>query len=126
MNHSRLKYCQKSLHLQLITVRIICRFTSQSLHEVAMFYPMRSIVTKHYKLIQNINYLMPFSIDQDFYISRTFQDLLNRYLPLYLSCHLFYYCLSLLVTLEVIRELPMICENGIVSYYQAISHILLF
>ena len=45
-----------------------------------MYYPMRSVVTNRYKLIHNINYLMPFSIDQDFFISHTFQDLLNRYI----------------------------------------------
>ncbi|XP_063443792.1 N-sulphoglucosamine sulphohydrolase-like [Mytilus trossulus] len=53
-------------------------FTSHNLHEVTMYYPMRSIRTKHFKLLHNLNYLMPFQIDQDFFISNTFQDLLNR------------------------------------------------
>ncbi|XP_012271670.1 N-sulphoglucosamine sulphohydrolase [Orussus abietinus] len=53
-------------------------FLSQTHHEVTMYYPMRAIRTKHYKLIHNINYKMPFPIDQDFYLSPTFQDLLNR------------------------------------------------
>lgn len=53
-------------------------FGSHSHHEVTMYYPMRVIRTKRYKLIHNINYKMPFPIDQDFYISPTFQDLLNR------------------------------------------------
>lgn len=43
-----------------------------------MNYPMRAIRTKRYKLIHNINYRSPFPIDQDFYVSQTFQDLLNR------------------------------------------------
>ena len=51
---------------------------SQTHHEVTMYYPMRAIRTKRYKLIHNINYKMPFPIDQDFYVSPTFQDLLNR------------------------------------------------
>lgn len=34
---------------------------------------MRAIRTKRYKLIHNLNYKMPFPIDQDFYISPTFQ-----------------------------------------------------
>ncbi|CAC5392830.1 SGSH [Mytilus coruscus] len=53
-------------------------FTSHNLHEVTMYYPMRSIRTKDFKLLHNLNYLMPFQIDQDFFISNTFQDLLNR------------------------------------------------
>jgi len=48
-------------------------FASQTHHEVTMYYPMRAIRTKRYKLIHNINYRMPFPIDQDFYVSPTFQ-----------------------------------------------------
>lgn len=53
-------------------------FASHSHHEITMYYPMRAVRTKRYKLIHNINYKMPFPIDQDFYISPSFQDLLNR------------------------------------------------
>ena len=53
-------------------------YFSHSMHEITMYYPIRSIRTKHFKLIHNLNYKMPFPIDQDFYISPTFQDLLNR------------------------------------------------
>ena len=53
-------------------------FTSHNLHEVTMFYPMRSVRTKRFKLIHNMHFRMPFMIDQDFYVSPTFQDLLNR------------------------------------------------
>ncbi|XP_078043423.1 N-sulfoglucosamine sulfohydrolase [Augochlora pura] len=53
-------------------------FASQTHHEITMYYPMRAIRTKRYKLIHNINYNMPFPIDQDFFVSPTFQDLLNR------------------------------------------------
>ncbi|XP_044733287.1 N-sulphoglucosamine sulphohydrolase [Chrysoperla carnea] len=53
-------------------------FASQTHHEVTMYYPMRAVRTKRYKLIHNINYKMPFPIDQDFYLSPTFQDILNR------------------------------------------------
>ena len=48
-------------------------FASQTHHEITMYYPMRAIRTKKYKLIHNLNYKMPFPIDQDFYISPTFQ-----------------------------------------------------
>ncbi|XP_076644221.1 N-sulfoglucosamine sulfohydrolase [Halictus rubicundus] len=53
-------------------------FASQTHHEITMYYPMRAIRTKKYKLIHNINYKMPFPIDQDLFVSPTFQDLLNR------------------------------------------------
>ena len=53
-------------------------YASQSLHEITMYYPMRSVRTKSYKLLHNLNYRMPFPIDQDFYLSPTFQDILNR------------------------------------------------
>ncbi|NXR38787.1 SPHM sulfohydrolase, partial [Zosterops hypoxanthus] len=53
-------------------------FSSQSHHEVTMYYPMRAIQHRHLRLVHNLNYKMPFPIDQDFYISPTFQDLLNR------------------------------------------------
>lgn len=53
-------------------------YASQSLHEVTMYYPMRALRTHRFKLIQNINYRMPFPIDQDFDVSPTFQDMLLR------------------------------------------------
>ncbi|XP_077979654.1 N-sulfoglucosamine sulfohydrolase-like [Glandiceps talaboti] len=53
-------------------------YASHNLHEITMYYPMRVIRHKNYRLIQNLNYKMPFPIDQDFYISPSFQDLLNR------------------------------------------------
>ncbi|KAF5292225.1 hypothetical protein FQA39_LY14040 [Lamprigera yunnana] len=53
-------------------------YFSHSLHEITMYYPMRAIRTQRYKLIHNINYNAPFPIDQDFYLSLTFQDMLNR------------------------------------------------
>ncbi|KAM6972310.1 N-sulfoglucosamine sulfohydrolase [Aplochiton taeniatus] len=53
-------------------------FASQSLHEVTMYYPIRSVLQGAYHLLHNLNYRMPFPIDQDFYVSPTFQDLLNR------------------------------------------------
>lgn len=53
-------------------------FMSQDLHEITMFYPMRALRTRNMRLIHNLNFKMPFPIDQDFYISHTFQDILNR------------------------------------------------
>lgn len=48
-------------------------YASQSYHEITMNYPMRAIRTKRYKLIHNLNYRAAFPIDQDFYVSPTFQ-----------------------------------------------------
>lgn len=53
-------------------------YASHSLHEVTMYYPMRAVRNREHKLIHNINYKMPFGIDQDFYLSHSFQDLLNH------------------------------------------------
>ncbi|XP_046845855.1 N-sulphoglucosamine sulphohydrolase-like isoform X2 [Xenia sp. Carnegie-2017] len=53
-------------------------FASHNLHEVTMYYPSRVVRTKRFKLIHNLNFLMPFPIDEDFFISNTFQDILNR------------------------------------------------
>lgn len=48
------------------------------LFQITMYYPMRSIHQGAYHLLQNLHYRMPFPIDQDLYVSPTFQDLLNR------------------------------------------------
>lgn len=53
-------------------------YASQSLHEVTMYYPTRSVHQGAYRLLHNLHYRMPFPIDQDVYVSPTFQDLLNR------------------------------------------------
>jgi len=53
-------------------------FASQSLHEITMYYPMRAVRTRSHRLIHNMAYRMPFPIDQDFYASPSFQDLLER------------------------------------------------
>ncbi|XP_076444419.1 N-sulfoglucosamine sulfohydrolase-like isoform X2 [Babylonia areolata] len=71
-------------------------FASHDLHEATMYYPMRVIRTKQFKLIHNLNFKMPFPIDQDFYISPSFQDILNRTkrkenLPWYKTLKQYYY-----------------------------------
>ncbi|XP_013361447.1 PREDICTED: N-sulphoglucosamine sulphohydrolase isoform X5 [Chinchilla lanigera] len=53
-------------------------FGSQSHHEVTMSYPMRSVYHRNFRLVHNLSFRMPFPVDQDFYVSPTFQDLLNR------------------------------------------------
>lgn len=53
-------------------------FASHSLHEATMYYPMRAVRSRGFKLIHNLGFKMPFPIDQDFYVSPTFQDILNR------------------------------------------------
>ncbi|OWR52392.1 N-sulfoglucosamine sulfohydrolase like protein [Danaus plexippus plexippus] len=71
-------------------------FSSQTHHEITMYYPMRSVRTRRYKLIHNLNFGMPFPIDQDLYVSPTFQDILNRTrskqpLPWYKTLKQYYY-----------------------------------
>lgn len=71
-------------------------FGSQSLHEVTMYYPMRVVRTRQYRLIHNLAYRMPFPIDQDFYVAPTFQDILartraNKTLSWFTSLHDYYY-----------------------------------
>ncbi|CAG4992312.1 unnamed protein product [Colias eurytheme] len=53
-------------------------FLSQTHHEVTMYFPMRAVRTRTHKLLHNLNFAMPFPIDQDLYVSPTFQDILNR------------------------------------------------
>lgn len=71
-------------------------FLSQTHHEVTMYYPMRAVRTRRYKLLHNINFGMPFPVDQDLYVSPTFQDILNRTrdrqpLPWYTTLHQYYW-----------------------------------
>ncbi|XP_060802821.1 N-sulphoglucosamine sulphohydrolase [Amyelois transitella] len=71
-------------------------FASQTHHEVTMYYPMRAVRTRRYKLIHNLNFGMPFPIDQDLYVSPSFQDILNRTrskqpLPWYKTLKQYYY-----------------------------------
>ena len=53
-------------------------FASQNLHEVTMYYPMRAIRDNRYRLIHNLLYQTPFHIDQNFYFSLTWQNILNN------------------------------------------------
>lgn len=53
-------------------------FGSQSLHEVTMFYPMRLVQRGPLRLLHNLHFQAPFPVDQDLFVSPTFQDLLNR------------------------------------------------
>ncbi|XP_046648750.1 N-sulphoglucosamine sulphohydrolase-like isoform X2 [Daphnia pulicaria] len=55
-------------------------YGSHVTHEITMNYPMRTIIQEErYKLIHNLNAPgTPFPIDQDFYLSPTFLDMLNR------------------------------------------------
>ncbi|CAK8685482.1 unnamed protein product [Clavelina lepadiformis] len=53
-------------------------YGSHSLHEITMYYPMRMVHKLNFTYIENLNFMMPFPIDQDFYLSPSFQDLLNN------------------------------------------------
>ncbi|RRA99914.1 sulfatase family protein [Larkinella rosea] len=49
-------------------------YASHSLHEVTMYYPMRVLRERRYKLIFNIAHLLPFPMALDLYQSFTWQD----------------------------------------------------
>jgi len=53
-------------------------FASQILHEVTMYYPMRVIRDNRYRLINNLMFRSPFHIDENFYFSPTWQNILNN------------------------------------------------
>lgn len=70
-------------------------FGSQNYHEVTMAYPMRMVRNRRFKLIHNLNYWADFPIDQDFYTSPTFQQILNatidrKHLPWYRTLRQYY------------------------------------
>ena len=52
-------------------------FSSHNFHQVTMYYPMRVLRNKNYKLIKNLDYRMPYPIPK-ISIFSTFQDLLNH------------------------------------------------
>lgn len=53
-------------------------FSSHNLHQVTMYYPMRVLRNKQYKLIHNLNYKMPYPVATDIYYSPSFRDIVNR------------------------------------------------
>lgn len=52
-------------------------FLSHTFHEVTMYYPMRSVVTKRYKLIWNLAHDLPFPFAADLWSSGTWQGFLK-------------------------------------------------
>lgn len=52
-------------------------FASHSFHEVTMYYPMRTIITKKYKLIWNIAHELPYPHASDLWSSSTWQAALK-------------------------------------------------
>lgn len=53
-------------------------FSSHNFHEVYMYYPMRVIRNKQYRLLHNLNYYAPYPLATDLYDNPTFKDILNR------------------------------------------------
>ncbi len=58
-------------------------FASHTFHEVTMYYPMRVIRTRKYKLIRNLAAPLPFPFASDLWASRTWQAVLARGLDHY-------------------------------------------
>jgi N-sulfoglucosamine sulfohydrolase len=53
-------------------------YASHTFHEVTMYYPMRVVRTRRYKLIWNIAHELPYPSASDLYISATWQEALTR------------------------------------------------
>ncbi len=53
-------------------------YGSHQFHEITMYYPMRLIRTRKYKLIMNLAHPLPFPIAQDLFASPTWQGVLQR------------------------------------------------
>lgn len=53
-------------------------FASHDFHESTMYYPMRVVRNKQYRLIHNLNFAMPYPMATDLYSSPTFLDILNN------------------------------------------------
>ncbi len=58
-------------------------YASHSLHEVTMYYPMRVLRERRYKLIFNIAHALPYPMALDLYNSFTWQDILRAKQKLY-------------------------------------------
>ncbi|WP_420151401.1 sulfatase [Spirosoma sp.] len=52
-------------------------YASHSLHEITMYYPMRVLRERQYKLIYNVAHALPFPMALDLYNSFTWQDILR-------------------------------------------------
>lgn len=52
-------------------------YASHTAHEVTMYYPMRTVRTRRYKLLLNIAHELPYPIAGDLYKSRTWQALID-------------------------------------------------
>ena len=53
-------------------------YGSHQFHEITMYYPMRMIRTRKYKLIRNLAYPLPFPFASDLYYSDSWQGILKR------------------------------------------------
>lgn len=53
-------------------------FLSHTFHEVTMYYPMRAIRTRRYKLILNLAHWLPYPFASDLYACETWQAALRR------------------------------------------------
>jgi N-sulfoglucosamine sulfohydrolase len=58
-------------------------YGSHTFHEVTMYYPMRTVRTRDYKLIWNIAHALPFPFASDLYYSISWQAALERDLEMY-------------------------------------------
>ncbi|GIW82026.1 MAG: hypothetical protein KatS3mg105_3833 [Gemmatales bacterium] len=53
-------------------------YASHTFHEITMYYPMRVVRTRKYKLIWNIAHPLPYPFASDLWAAPTFQDVYKR------------------------------------------------
>ncbi|HEY4787346.1 MAG TPA: sulfatase [Bacteroidales bacterium] len=54
-------------------------FASFTFHEITMYYPMRMVMNRRYKLIHNIAWQLPFPLSNDLAVSVTWQETLKSF-----------------------------------------------
>jgi N-sulfoglucosamine sulfohydrolase len=57
-------------------------YASHTFHEITMYYPMRAVRTRHYKLIWNLAHPLEYPLASDLWGSPTWQDILHRRDPM--------------------------------------------
>lgn len=58
-------------------------YASHTFHEITMYYPMRVVIDKNYKLIWNIAYRLDYPFASDLWASSTWQSIYRNHLEMY-------------------------------------------
>lgn len=58
-------------------------YTSHTFHEITMYYPMKTVITRDYKLIWNVAWQLPYPQASDLWSSSTWQSALQEGIEMY-------------------------------------------